>query len=164
MHYMVAIAASVLALAPGPRVSSVHKVADVSDITEVYVAQLDADWTVAKDIRVPCSIDLGCSVDLGLTGSKLARVRVQLDPLRDGQIAVTSATEDQAGHAMRQPDLTLRLDRTGFGADHYEAGPVKAAVHDVPGAAGDPPIILVAVKVPAWAVPVGSLSSGGDRT
>ncbi len=164
MHYFVALAASLLVAASGHGGSNIiQKTADVSDTTEVYVAQLDTSWDVAREIRVPCSIDLGCSVDLGLAGSKLARVHVQFDPLRNGEIAVSSVTEDQSGRALRQPDLSLHLDRSGFAAAHYEAGPAKAAVRDAPDAS-DQPIILMAVKAPAWAVPVGSLSNGADHT
>ena len=162
MHYLAALAASALAVAAG-HAPTVQKAAEISTTAEVYVAQMDQDWNVTRQIRVPCSIDEGCAVDLGLDKAGLSRVRVLFDAVRSGKVAVTSVVEDQAGHQLPRLDFTIGLDRSGFGAEHFEAGIAKAAAQ-ADGAEGQP-IIMMAVKVPGWAVPLGSsAAAGGDKT
>lgn len=112
---------------------------------EAYVAVLDADWNVTREVRVACPADAGCAVDLDVAEAGLAAVHVRFDPLRSGAVAVSSRLEGRDGSASPAQDETLSLDRTGFGAGHYEA-PRAAA-----GAGG--PIIMMAVKVPGWTAP-----------
>ena len=139
---------------------------DGPDAGEVYVAELDADWNVAREIRQPCALERGCTVDLGLTHAGLGRVRVRFDVARSGKITVNSVLEDRSGKAAAQAAMTLALDPTGFGVGHFTAKPLSTAAGDGTGAADlgsadGQPIILLAVRVPGWVAPVSP--PVGDR-
>lgn len=114
-------------------------------VGEAYVAELDADWNVTREIRVPCPADAGCAVDLGLGDAGLAAVHVRFYAIRAGAVAVSSRLEDLAGRASPAEAETLALDRAGFAASHHDAAMA-------PGAPGDR-IILMAVKMPGWVAP-----------
>ncbi len=146
MHGFAALMMSAVIAASAPAVRDAVRPVDdtASDLGEAYVAELDADWNVSRDIRVPCSIDLGCAVDLGLGDPGLAAVHVRFDAIRAGKVEVTSRVEDRAGRASAAQDDVLALDRSGFGASHYEA-------HTASGAQGG--IIVMAVRVPGWTAP-----------
>jgi hypothetical protein len=158
MHGFAALLMSGLVAATVPAQQSFvdHAGVTASAVGEVYVAELDADWNVAREVRVPCSIDAGCAVDLGLTQAGLASVHVRFDAMRAGKIAVSSRVEDLTGHAAAQPDLSLALDRSGFGAAHYEPNAVQV------GTDGKN-IIMMAVRVPGWSAPLGG-GAGAQRT
>ena len=153
MHGFAALLMSGLVAASGPATRNmVHHVdATASDVGEVYVAELDADWNVAKEVRLPCEVAVGCAVDLGLGDAGLAAVHVRFDAMRSGKIAVSSRLENQAGLASAPQVATLALDRSGFGASHYDAG--AAAPPGVTLGAVDGKIIMVAVRVPGWTAP-----------
>ena len=61
-----ALAAALSAAAPAAQQS---RPAALSDAGEVYVAELDADWNVSREIRMPCDVDQGCAVDLALSSA-----------------------------------------------------------------------------------------------
>ena len=163
MQSFAALMVSVVLAAAGPLTQHALQATTVLTSGEVYVAELDANWNVTREVRLPCAIELGCMVDLG-------RVHVRFESVRAGEVAVNSVIEDASGKAAPQEVVTLALDRAGFGVGHYEAGPVEAAAQDgieVPAAAraDGRPIILMAVKAPGWVAPAGFLSpGGGDRT
>lgn len=124
---------------------------------EAYVAVLDADWNVTRETRVACPVDAGCAVDLTLGDAGLAAVHVRFDPPRSGAVAVRSRLEDRAGRASDAEDETLALDRTGFGAGHYEARMTASS-------AGGP-VIMMAVRVPGWTAPAARAAPGtAERT
>ena len=125
-------------------------------VAEAYVAELDADWNVAREIRVPCPVESGCAVDLGLGDGDLKAVHVRFDRVNAGQVAVTSRLEGAAGDASPAHGETLAVDRSGFGASHY------AIERSRPGAAGG--IIVVAVRVPGWTgTGTGAGAPGADH-
>ena len=101
MHGLAALLMSTLVAASGPvtRDFTHHVGTSPADVGEVYVAELDADWNVAKEVRLPCEVDVGCAVDLGLADAGLAAVHVRFDAMRSGKIDVSSRLEDQAGRA-----------------------------------------------------------------
>lgn len=143
---MAAVAAAAVPAAPRAPVRAEAP----SAVAEAYVAALDADWNVTREVRVACPAEAGCAVDLdlaeaGLAAAGLAAVHVRFDPLRSGAVAVSSRLEGRDGSASAAEDKTLSLDRTGFGADHYEARFAATG----PGG----PIIMMAVKVPGWTAP-----------
>ena len=117
-----------------------------SPVAEAYVAALDADWNVTREVRVACPAEAGCAVDLDLADAGLAAVHVRFDPLRSGAVAVSSRLEGRDGSASPADDRMLSLDQTGFGAGHYEARLAATG----PGG----PIIMMAVRVPGWTAPV----------
>ncbi len=157
MHGFAALMMSAVIACCGPVARGMVGQADVaaSDVGEAYVAELDADWNVAREIRVPCSMDDGCSVDLGLGDADLAAVHVRFDPMHAGTVDVSSRLEDRAGHASAARDDTLAIDRSGFGAGHYDAGVAPAGT--------DGKIILMAVKIPGWTA-LGAAAAGAERT
>jgi len=157
MHGFAALMMSAVIACSGPVARGMVRQADVaaSDVGEAYVAELDADWNVLREIRVPCSIDDGCSVDLGLGDPGLAAVHVRFDPMQAGKVEVSSRLEDRAGHASAARDATLAIDRAGFGAGHYETSVVPAGT--------DGKIILMAVKIPGWTAH-GGAATGAART
>ena len=122
---------------------------------EAYVAELDADWNVSREVRTACPLDAGCALDLGLSAGALKAVHVLFDPMKAGRVAVTSRLEDASGGASAARDATLAVDRSGFGASHYAIEQLH------PGAAGR--IILVAVRVPGWAA-TGGAASDAEHT
>ena len=114
---------------------------------EIYVAELDGAWNVAREVRLRCEAARGCVADLdGPT-----RVHVRFDPHGVGTIAVSSRVEDASGQSTAQPGLTLTLDGKGFGAGHIETA-----------AAGGPRILMLAVQAPGLAGP-GARAAVGDR-
>jgi hypothetical protein len=114
---------------------------------EIYVAELDRDWTVTREVRLRCEAARGCAADLdGPT-----RVRVRFEPHGVGAVSVSSRIEDAAGQGTDQPALTLTLDGKGFGAGHIEA---------VAGGAGR--VLMLAVQAPALVGP-GARALAGDR-
>lgn len=126
-------------------------------VGEAYVAELDADWNVTREIRVACPAEAGCTVDLPLADPALAAVHVRFAPPQAGAVAVTSRLEDRSGRASAQEAESLSLDRAGFGASHY------AAAMAGPGSAG--PTIMMAVKIPGWTAPASvGISRGAERT
>ncbi len=125
--------------------------AETSSAAEVYVAELDADWNVAREIRIPCSAEAGCTVDLPGADAKALTLHVRFDAIRGGAVAVSSAVEDPAGQATVRPAATLTLDRTGFGAIHFDAcGEGRG-------------IIMMAVKVSGWQASPAAGPAGGSR-
>ena len=154
-----ALVMSALLSASSPLVLDAVRQADVSGSSagEAYVAELDADWNVTREVRVACPAEAGCAVDLDLGDAGLAAVHVRFDPLRAGAVAVTSRLEDRQGHASTAQNESLPLDRSGFGAGHYEAK------MDASAPAGR--IIMMAVKLPGWTAPAGPApSAGAERT
>ena len=139
------VLAALTAAAIPPAQPAPVRAAAAAPVGEAYVAELDADWNVTREVRVACPAEAGCAVDLDLAGSGLAAVHVRFDPLRSGAVAVSSRLEGRDGSASAAQDETLSLDRTGFGAGHYEAR-IAAT-----GAGG--PIIMMAVRVPGWTAP-----------
>ncbi len=131
MHGFAALLMAGLVAASGPvsRDMVRHVDATASDLGEVYVAELDADWNVAKEVRLPCEVAIGCAVDLGLGDAGLAAVHVRFDAMRSGKIDVSSRLEDLTGRASAPQAATLALDRSGFGASHYEASARGASRH-----------------------------------
>lgn len=115
---------------------------------EIYVAELDGDWNVAREVRLRCETARGCVADL----AGPVRVHVRFDPRGVGAVAVSSRIEDAAGQSTPQPDLTLALDGKGFGAGHIEAG--------APGE--KPRILMLAVQAPGLVGP-GARGVAGDR-
>jgi hypothetical protein len=142
---MAAVTAAAIPAAPREAVRADAPMA----VAEAYVAVLDADWNVTREIRVACPAEAGCAVDLALAEAGLAAVHVRFDPLRSGAVAVSSRLEGRDGSASAAEDKTLSLDRTGFGADHYEAR--------LAATGPDGPIIMMAVKVPGWTAPATHL-------
>ena len=128
----------------------------VAPVGEAYVAELDADWNVTREVRVACPAEAGCTVDLPLTDPNLAAVHVRFASPQAGTVAVTSRLEDRTGRASAQEAESLSLDHAGFGAFHY----VAAMGSDSAGRT-----IMMAVKIPGWTAPeaVGALR-GADRT
>lgn len=165
--YAALVISAVLAASAPMTQRALHFERALPDTSEVYVAELDADWNVAREIRQPCGLDRGCTVNLGLTQGRLGRIHVRFDAAGSGRIAVNSVLEDQAGKPAAQPVMMLALDTSGFGAGHYAAVPVEpiarrdAAAATVSGTEAQP-IILVAVRAPGWVAPVSP--SIGDRT
>ena len=157
MHGFAGLMMSTVIACCGPVTRDMARQADVtaSDLGEAYVAELDADWNVSREIRVPCSVDDGCSVDLGLGDPGLAAVHVRFDPMHAGKVEVSSRLEDRVGHASAAKDETLAIDRSGFGAGHYEASVAPA------GTAGK--IFLIAVRVPGWTAR-GTAAARAERT
>lgn len=157
MHGFAALMMSAVIACCGPVARGMVRQADAaaSDVGEAYVAELDADWNVSREIRVPCSIDDGCSVDLGLGDPGLVAVHVRFDPIQAGKVEVSSRLEDRAGHASAPQDATLAIDRTGFGAGHYQAS--------VAPAGSDGKIILMAVRIPGWTAH-GAAAGRAERT
>jgi len=157
MHGFAALMMSAVIACCGPVARGMVRQADVaaSDVGEAYVAELDADWTVSREIRVPCSIDDGCSVDLGLGDPGLVAVHVRFDPMHAGKVEVSSRLEGRAGQASAARDDTLAIDRSGFGAGHYEASVAPAGT--------DGKIILVAVRISGWTAH-GAAAAGAERT
>ena len=153
MHGFAALLMAGLVATSGPvsRDMVRHVDATASDLGEVYVAELDADWNVAKEIRLPCEVAIGCAVDLGLGDAGLAAVHVRFDAMRSGKIDVSSRLEDLTGRASAPQAATLSLDSSGFGASHYEAS--LAAPPGTSIGAVDGKIIMVAVRVPGWTAP-----------
>lgn len=126
-------------------------------IGEAYVAELDADWNVTREIRVACPADAGCTVDLPLTDPGLAAIHVRFAAPQAGAVAVTSRLEDRDGRASAQEAESLSLDRAGFGASHHAA---TMAASDSAGRT-----IMMAIKVPGWTAPEAiGLSHGAERT
>lgn len=124
---------------------------------EAYVAELDADWNVKREIRVACPTQAGCAVDLALDDPTMAAVHVRFDPMRAGSVAVRSRLEDRAGRASSAEEEVLALDRAGFAAGHYEARMAASG--------SDGRIILMAVRVPGWTGPgVPGPLPASDRT
>ena len=166
MHGLAALLMSGLVAASGPVTRDmVHHVdATASETGEVYVAELDADWNVAKEVRLPCEVAVGCAVDLGLGDAGLAAVHVRFDAMRSGKIVVSSRLEDQSGRASAPQAATLALDSSGFGASHYDAG--AAAPPAVTLGAVDGKIIMMAVRVPGWLAPgaVPGASPAAERS
>lgn len=156
--FVALLMSGVLAAAvPAARQSVVHADAVVADMGEAYVAELDADWNVTREIRVACPVDAGCAVDLSLPDAHLAAVHVRFDAPKAGSVAVSSRLEDRDGRASAAEADTLSLDRTGFGASHHEA---RMSSPDADGH-----VIMVAVRVPGWAGPGTSTpASGAQRT
>lgn len=139
-----------------PTVQGAVRPADApAPAAEAYVALLDADWNVTRETRVNCSVEAGCAVDLALGGPDLAAVHVRFDPPRAGGVAVRSRLEHRDGRASPAEDEALALDRTGFGAGHYEAGATASAA--------DGRIVVMAVRVPGWTAP-GAVPSAAERT
>jgi hypothetical protein len=157
MQALGAILIAALAATSGTAVP-LHR-ADVAAVPvgEAYVAELDADWNVTREIRVACPAEAGCSVDLPLADPSLTAVHVRFAPARAGTVAVTSRLEDRTGRASPQEAESLSLDRAGFGASHY------VAAMDGADTAGR--TILMAVKVPGWTAPaVVGAPHGDERT
>ncbi len=152
MHSILASAA-VLLMAVSTKGAMMDKAAQQPDVGEAYVAELDQDWNVTRERRVPCSIDAGCMVDLGLGHSGSSHVQVRFDGLRSGKVAVATDLVDAAGHHVQRSARAIGIDRSGFGADHFqplsgEGAPAGEA--DVVSEGGKP-ILLMAIKVPGWA-------------
>ncbi|UDL93346.1 hypothetical protein LGH83_12195 [Lichenihabitans sp. PAMC28606] len=165
MQFIPVFAASLI-LSGWSGASSVMPVAEPSDGTEVYVAQMDQDWNVTRETRVPCPIETGCVVTFGLSRPDGARVKLLLTGIASGRIAVKTLVEDRDGRSVPQADRSITLDRTGFGADHFQPGLTGlAAAPAAVAAVADQPLILLAVKVPGWTAPLNAaMSSLGDRT
>lgn len=137
-----ALAAALSAAAPSVQQS---RPAALSDAGEVYVAELDADWNVSREIRMPCDVDQGCAVDLALSSAGAGRLHVRFDAVHAGKVAIESMIRDDSGRAQQQPALSLSLDHEGFAATHVGADAAQSS------AAG--PVILMAVKVPGFLAP-----------
>ncbi len=150
------LSAALAAAAPGARQGGVRADAAAGGMGEAYVAELDADWNVTREIRVACPAQAGCAVDLALAHAGFAAVHVRFDAMRGGAVAVRSRLEGPDGRASEAEDKVLDLDRTGFGADHY-------AARLVPGAP-DGPVIMMAVKVPGWTAPAPGAPAAGAPT
>ena len=140
-----ALAFAAALAAAGPAVQHARPAA-ASDAAEVYVAELDADWNVSREIRMPCDVDRGCAVDLALSSVGAGRLHVQFDAVHAGKVAIESLISDASGRALQQPALSLSLDHEGFAAAHV--GPDGAQST----AAGH--VILMAVKVPGFLAPI----------
>ena len=159
MQSFVALLMSAVVAASAPVGRGLLASADVPDrpAGEAYVAELDADWNVTREVRVACPVEAGCVVDLALDDPALAAVHVRFDPLRAGAVAVKSRLEDRSGGASAAQDEILALDRTGFAAGHYEARMAASG--------SDGRVIMMAVRVPGWTAPGGSgASPAADRT
>lgn len=157
MQRFAALLASAFVAASGAFAEVPQKaVGDAAAVNEVYVAELDADWNVAREVRLPCSADTGCAVDLGGAGTK-PLVHVRFDAVRGGSIAVSSSVVDASGRAVVQPAAVVTLDRTGFGAVHFDAAALAAGTGD------GQRIIMMAVKAPGWLAPQSSAPIGGTR-
>lgn len=153
----VLIAVLAAASATAAPLGVVRAAVSAAPIGEAYVAELDADWNVTREIRVACPAEAGCTVDLPLTDPSLAAVHVRFAAPQAGAVAVTSRLEDRAGRASTQEAESLSLDRDGFGASHYAAA---MAGSDSAGRT-----IMMAVKIPGWTAPEAvGLSHGAERT
>ena len=166
MHGLAALLMSGLVAASGPVTRDmVHHVdATASETGEVYVAELDADWNVAREVRLPCEVAVGCAVDLGLGDGGVAAGHGRCDAMRAGTRGGARRLEDQAGRASAPQAATLALDSSGFGASHYDAG--AAAPPGVTLGAVDGKIIMMAVRVPGWLAPgaVPGASPAAERS
>ncbi len=166
MHGFAALLMSTLVAASGPVARDItqHVDATAFNVGEVYVAELDADWNVAKEVRLPCEIAVGCAVDLGLGNTGLAAVHVRFDAMRSGKIDVSSRLEDQSGRASAPQAATLALDGSGFGASHYDAS--AAALPGMTLGAVDGKIIMMAIRVPGWIAPgvLPAVSPAAERS
>lgn len=158
MQGLVALLMSgVVAAAVPPARQSLVRAEAAVDVAEAYVAELDADWNVTREIRVACPVEAGCAVDLSLPDAHLAAVHVRFDALRAGTVAVSSRLEDRDGRASAAEAEILSLDRTGFGASHYEA---RMTTPD-----SDGHVIMMAVRVPGWTAPGPATPAlGAQRT
>lgn len=157
MQGFAAVTLSAVVAASTPLARDAMRDAAVSQIGEAYVAELDADWTVSREVRMPCPVESGCAVDLGLVDGGLKAVHVRFEPMKAGEVAVTSRLEDASGGASAARGATLAVDRSGFGASHY------AIEQAYPGATGR--IILVAVRVPGWtATGATATDAGAEHT
>jgi hypothetical protein len=107
------------------------------DRAEVYVAELDREWNVAREVRVVCDARSACAADLD--GG--VKVHVRFDPLGGGAVAVSSRIEDGTGQTKQAPDVTLSLDRKGFGATHFETASLGEGSR----------ILMMAVQAPGLA-------------
>lgn len=144
---MRAAAILLFALSSAPGVSA-PRAEEAGLHAEVYVAELDGDWNVAREVRLRCEPARGCAAELdGPT-----RVRVRFAPLGDGAVAVSSRLEDAAGHSLPQPELTLALDGRGFAVGRIETG----------ASGGEPRILMLAVQAPGLVAP-GARAITGDR-
>jgi hypothetical protein len=140
----------------GPR-DVVRADAVTAPVGEAYVAELDSDWNVTREIRVACPTEAGCTVDLPLTDPALAAVHVRFAAPQAGTVAVTSRLEDRSGRASAQEAESLSLDHAGFGAFHYAAA--------MTGADSAGRTIMMAVKIPGWTAPEAvGVPHGADRT
>ena len=139
-----ALAMVVALAAAGPTVQQ-SRPAALSDAAEVYVAELDADWNVSREIRMPCDVDRGCAVDLALSSAGAGRLHVRFDPVHAGKVGIESLIRDDSGRAQQQPTVSLSLDHEGFAATHLGPDAVQSS------AAG--PVFLMAVKVPGFLAP-----------
>lgn len=152
MHSILASAA-VLLMAVSAKDAVIDRTAQQPALGEAYVAELDGDWNVTREMRVPCSIDAGCVVDLGLGAPGASHVKVRFEGLRSGKVAVATDFVDGAGRLLHRSARAIGIDRSGFGADHFQPMPGEpaptAGADALPG--GDKPILLMAVKVPGWA-------------
>ena len=134
-----------LALAvTGPTVQHA-KPAATSDAAEVYVAELDADWNVSREVRMPCDVDRGCAVDLALSSAGAGRLHVQFDAVHAGKVEIESAISDAAGRAAPRPSVSLALDHQGFAITHVGAEAAQAAA--------DSHVFVLAVRVPGFLSP-----------
>lgn len=118
---------------------------------EVYIAELDADWNVAREVRRPCDPGIGCTIDFG-GQTDGATLRVRFDAGHDGRVHIRSTVENLDGGTGPERSSVVSLDATGFGATHYEA---EAAAKP----AGSPArVIMVAVSAPGWLADSGTAS------
>lgn len=145
---LIAVAALAVAGASGPH-HRTEAALPAADEAEVYVAELDADWNVAREIRVPCDIDRGCALDLALSDTTAGHLHVRFDPVRRGKVDVESSIDDPAGHAVAQPAVSLALDQTGFGATHVD----RDAAQPAAATAAPKRVFMMAVKVPGFMAP-----------
>ncbi len=159
MQSIGAVFIAVLAAAYGTAAPHGVVRADVSvaPVGEAYVAELDADWNVTREVRVACPAEAGCTVDLPLNDPDFAAVHVRFASPQAGSVAVTSRLEDLSGRASSQEAESLALDHAGFGASHYVA--------TMTGEASAGRTIMIAVKIPGWTAPEAvGVSHGAERT
>lgn len=144
MQGFAALMMTVAIAATTPAVRDAVRPADAAaPAAEAYVAVLDAQWNVTREMRVACPVESGCAVDLALGDPEFSAVHVRFDPPQAGAVAVTSRLEHRDGRASQAEDEVLSLDHTGFAAGHYDARTTVSTAE-----AG--PIVMVAVRVPGW--------------